>query len=324
MMREAYRILITSGSFGSASPEAEEMLRQAGCEIIRNPKTRPLKDHELASIVRDHEIHGIIVGLDEVGPQTLGASRALKVISRHGIGVDNVDLDSAMRNGIVVTNTPATNSTAVADLVFGLILTIARNILEIHTRTQAGEWHRPMGLELMGKTLGIVGYGRIGREVAKRANGFSMKVIVYDPYIKEDQVGEEARVCPDLEETLSKSDIVTLHLPKTPETAGLFNEEMMRKMKPGAILINTSRGEVVDEEALARLVSSNYLTGAGVDVYRQEPPSDSPLMGIPGIITTSHIGALTDQSLMETSRISAENLIAVLRGEDCPYIVNQS
>jgi D-3-phosphoglycerate dehydrogenase len=324
-MDPIYKILVTSGSFGKADPSVYQLFTDAGCEIVDYPIRRPLHDNELASIVKDFKVNGILAGLDEIGPETLGASDSLKVVSRHGTGVDNVHFESANRNGVVITNTPSTNASAVADLVFCLMLALSRNLIEVHLSTQQGDWERPVGLELTGKVLGIVGYGRVGREVAKRAKGFSMEVKAYDPFLCENKnQAEDVIICSSIEEVLSDSEILTLHLPKTESTMGLINERSLQLMKKGSILINTSRGEVVDENALAKAVLSKHLRGAGVDVYRSEPPLGSPLLGVPGIITTSHIGALTDISLKETGRISALNLISVLKGEYCPNILNKT
>ena len=321
-MERMFRVLVASGSFGKADPEPVRMLEKAGCELVPNELGRPLKDREMAAIVAEKGIHGIIAGLDEVGPLTLGASDTLKAVSRHGTGVDNIDFDAARRHGVVVTNTPSTNASGVADLVLGLILALFRRLIEVHRHVQEGRWERPTGLELGGKVLGIVGYGRVGRLVAKRALAFDARVLAYDPYVRETD-DERITLCRSLDELLAQSDVVTLHLPNTPETVGLIDAAAIARMKPGGFLINTARGELVDERALAEAVRSGRLGGAGVDVYRQEPPADSPLIGVPGIITTSHIGALTDRSLKETSLICAQNLLAVLNGEPCSYIVNK-
>jgi phosphoglycerate dehydrogenase-like enzyme len=319
-MGAKFRVLVASQSFGKADPEPIRLLESAGCELIRLQTKRPLKDEEIAQLVAKKGIHGIIAGLDEIGPLTL-ASKTLKAVSRHGTGVDNIDFEAAKRYNVTITNTPSTNASGVADLVMCLILALSRRLIEVHHCLQNDGWERPVGLELGNKVLGIVGYGRVGKLVARRALAFDADVVVYDPYIRESD--DQITVCRSLDDLLTRSDIVTLHLPKTPETINLLDAAAIAKMKRGSLLINTARGELVDEQALADAVRSGRLGGAGVDVYINEPPVDSPLKGVPGIITTPHIGALTDRSLKETSLICAQNLLSVLNGEPCSHIVQR-
>ncbi|MBI4668521.1 MAG: phosphoglycerate dehydrogenase [Elusimicrobia bacterium] len=234
------------------------------------------------------------------------ASR-LKLIGRAGTGVDNIDVTEATRRGILVINAPGANAIAVSEHAMALILALTRKIVTSHTTVVSGGWRGPglMGKELYGKTLGLLGFGRIGREVAKRAKAFNMKVIAHDPYLAGPPAQGLDIVLMSLEELLSRADILSLHVPLTDGTRRLINRQTLSMMKPGALLINTARGEIVDEEALAETLGSNRLAGAALDVYAKEPPAGSPILAFSDrLVLTPHTAAST----METQKRVAEEL----------------
>ncbi len=222
-------------------------------------------------------------------------ARNLKMIIRGGVGIDNIDVDYAKSKGIRVHNTPEASSIAVAELAFAMMLAIQRNIVRAHNTTKNGEWIKKQlkGQELYKKTLGLIGIGRIGREVAKRANAFGMQVIAFDPYVKE---AEGVRLV-DLDELLRTSDIISLHTPITEETTNMINKDTIAKMKDGVVLINTARGKLINDQDLADALKSGKVKFAGLDVYHSEPPKDSPLLGVDNVLLIPHLGAQTYENM---------------------------
>lgn len=218
----------------------------------------------------------------------------MKLVIRGGVGLDNIDVEYCGKKGIMVKNTPEASTIAVAELVFALMLGITRNIVRAHNSTKNGQWAKDLkGSELYGKTLGIVGLGRIGTEVAKRAKAFGMNVIACE---KHDRPSEYAHVMP-MNDVLVKSDFITLHVPLTNETEGMINRQMLKKMKDGVILINTARGGLINENDLAEALKSGKVRFAGLDVYRNEPPADSPLLSLENVLLTPHLGAQTSENM---------------------------
>jgi D-3-phosphoglycerate dehydrogenase len=312
-----YRIVATARSFCNTPGAHHDYLRNHGCEVALRAAAHSLSADELRASVPG--VDGLILGLDRCDASVIAAADALKVISRYGVGVDQVDLAAASRRGIAVTTTPGANSAAVAELTIGLIFALARHIPRVAAAAQRGEWLRPMGWELNGKTLGVVGLGAIGREVASRAAGLGMRVIGYDP-IAGEIAGVERVSLPDL---LQRADVVTLHVPLTPETANLINAESIAVMRDGAALINTARGGLVDEDALYDALTAGKLIGAAMDAFQHEPPDGSPLLRLDNFIAMPHLGATTRETTLKLSLLAAQNCVAVLRGEPCPYIINQ-
>lgn len=219
----------------------------------------------------------------------------LKMIIRGGVGIDNIDVDYAKSKGVRVHNTPEASSIAVAELAFAMMLAIQRNIVRAHNTTKSGEWIKKQlkGKELYKKTLGLIGIGRIGREVAKRANAFGMQVVAFDPYVKE---AEGVRLV-DMDELLRTSDIISLHTPITEETTNMINKDAIAKMKDGVVLINTARGKLINEQDLADALKSDKIKFAGLDVYHSEPPQDSPLLGVDNVLLIPHLGAQTFENM---------------------------
>ncbi len=270
---------------------------------------------------------------DRIDCNLLQQAKKLRIVAQYAVGFDNIDVECATRLGIYVTNTPGVLTEAVAELTWALILAVARRIVEADHFVRWGEWYRTktgwhpkmmLGMELRGKTLGIVGLGRIGSRVAEIAvKGFGMKVIYYDVKRREDlekELGIEYR---DLDQLLQEADIVSIHVPLTKETYHLINEERLRKMKRGAILINTARGKVVDTEALVKALREGWIAGAGLDVFEEEPlPPNHPLTAFKNVVLVPHIGSATYETRHAMAELVAENLIAFYEGRVPPNLVN--
>lgn len=308
-----YKVLVTPRSLAEAFDEPLRMLEDSGHEVIRNPHGRPFTEEELRTLIKD--VDGIIVGLDAISREVIAAAEKLKVISKYGVGVDNIDLEAARAKGIIVTYTPSSNSEAVADLTMGLLLAAARRIPSADRAVRSGDWRKVVGLAVWKKTIGVVGVGRIGRGVVKRASGFNMKILCCDKVMDSDFAARYGAEYVSLDFLLQQSDFVTLHVPLTDETRGLIGEKELSQMKRTAILINTARGEVVDEDALYQALVGGRIAGAALDVFRNEPPIGSRLLELDNVILTPHIGAHTDEAITEMGCKAVRNLMAVLNGE---------
>ena len=257
---------------------------------------------------------------DRVDEELLAASPGLKVVANMAVGYDNIDLDAARRHGVVITNTPGVLDDATADLAFALLLAAARRLPEAERMLRQGQWTgwSPLwlaGKDLRGATLGIVGAGRIGQAVARRGKGFGMRILYTARGPKpafEAELGAEYRSLADL---LAESDFVSLHVPLTPKTRELIGRKELARMKPGAVLINTARGAVVDEGALYDALSAGHLQAAGLDVYSVEPvPLDHPLLTLPNVVALPHLGSATVETRLTMARLAADNILAVLQG----------
>jgi D-3-phosphoglycerate dehydrogenase len=279
----------------------------------------PATEAQLLAVVAD--LHAIIVGNDPLTLRVIEAAHQLKVISKYGAGVNNIAVEAATQHGIVVTYAP--NQDAVADLTFGLMLSLARRICAADRRLRAGEWPRTVGGDVWRKTLGVVGTGRIGKAVIKRARGFEMEVLAHDIGPDPQAARELGFGYVPLDALLERSDFVTLHVPLTDETCGLVGRREIGLMKPGAYLINTARGGIVDEDALYEALRAGRLAGAALDAHAQEPPArGNPLLALDNLIVTPHMGADTRACLREMDLIAVENVLRVLRGEAPRFALN--
>ncbi|MEO7752373.1 MAG: phosphoglycerate dehydrogenase, partial [Terracoccus sp.] len=258
--------------------------------------------------------------------EAIAAATHLKVIARAGVGLDNVDVQSATRAGVMVVNAPTSNITSAAELAVGLLLATARNIVPASQALKAGAWKRSQytGVELLDKTVGVVGLGRIGALVAERLKGFGMTIIAYDPYASPAKAGQLGAHLVSLDELLAQSDFITIHLPKTPETLGLIGEDALTKVKPSVRIINAARGGIVDEAALARAIGEGRVAGAGVDVFATEPTTESPLFEHESVVVTPHLGASTDEAQEKAGVAVARSVRLALGGELVPDAVNVS
>lgn len=308
-------VAITSTSFGKISDEPFEILRRAGLtpRVVPGPHQGEALVKALSGAV------AAIIGTDSVSPEVLARLPGLRVLVRHGAGLDNVPVEEALRRGIRVARVPAASTNAVAELAVALMLSLARRVPEAAQATRGGGWPRIVGTELTGKTCGIVGFGKIGQTVAQRLAGFEMTLLAYDPMLSHERASALGVRPTGLDDLLRSSDFVTLHMPLTPETEGFIGPRELALMKPEAYLINTARGALVDEAALAQALSDGRLAGAAVDVFSQEPPGEaSPLLRCPRLIPTPHMGAYTNEALNNVSRRAAEHVVALLRGDPCP------
>lgn len=275
------------------------------------------RDEVLAAIPNADAL--IIRSATKVDRAMLQAAPKLKLVGRAGVGVDNVDLHAATDCGVVVMNAPDGNTIATAELAFGLMLSLARQIPQAHASMQAGQWDRKtfMGTELRGKTLGVIGFGRVGRAIAKRAQAFEMIVIAYDPYIPEDVFGAANVAAVSLDALYARADYITLHALVNDKNKHMINAQSIAKMKPTVRIINAARGALIDEAALAEAIKAKKIAGAGLDVYGEEPPeAGNPLVNLPGIIHTPHLGASTLEAQDEVAvQIAQQALDALFKGE---------
>lgn len=279
---------------------------------------------ELLDIIDQYEAV-IVRSATTLDEGLIEAAQQLVVIGRAGVGVDNIAVDAATRRGVIVTNTPAANSIATAEQAMSLMLSVARHTAHSHGAVASGVWSRSKftGIELAGKTLGLVGFGRIGREVARRARAFAMDVIAFDPYVTELAARDQSVTLVELDDLLRRADVVSLHCALTADTAEMIDADAIATMKPSAILINAARGGLLDEEAVAAALEEGRLAGAGVDVYSSEPPSAAhPLIGLPTVVHTPHLGASTAEAQRDVARQVAEQVLEVLRGEGIRNSVN--
>jgi len=314
------KILVTPTSFkpDSSSPAMEKLKSFAG-SLVFNPAGKPLSQEELIPLLDDCD--GCIAGLDYYTSGVIESAKNLKVISRYGIGVDRVDLAAAKAKGIIVCNTPGANTQAVADLAFALLLCAARKVPILDRKTREGQWPRSNGTELYGKTIGIMGLGAIGRAVAKRAAGFSMKVIAYDPFINKEYAEANSITAADFDTVIREADFLSLHLPLTEQSRHIISSDVMKAMKKGAIIVNTARGGLIDEDAAYGFLESGHLGGMGLDVYEEEPPVKSPLFELENVVFTPHTSAHTAEATAAMADISVQNLIDVLSGKVCPNVL---
>jgi D-3-phosphoglycerate dehydrogenase len=314
------KVLVTATSLNSASSNpALDQLHQFADTVVFNPHGKPLTEDELIPLLEGCE--GYIAGLDFITGKVIGHSPGLRVISRYGVGLDRVDLEAARAKGIPVCNTPGANAQAVADLTLALFLCVARRVPFLDRNTREGRWTRSTGVELYGKTIGILGLGAVGKLVAKRAAGFAMKRMAYDPYINEAYAKDQGIIAADFDTVVGAADFLSLHLPLTGQTHHIISGEVMRAMRKGAIIVNTARGGLIDEAAAYELLVSGHLGGLGIDVYEEEPPARSPLFSLDNVVLTPHTASHTVEATEAMAALSVQNLIDVLSGKACPYIV---
>jgi D-3-phosphoglycerate dehydrogenase / 2-oxoglutarate reductase len=259
-----------------------------------------------------------------VDAEVLAAARRLKVVARAGVGLDNVDVPAATQAGVMVVNAPQSNIVSAAELTVGLIVAAARHIAPANASLRGGTWARSRyaGLELQDKVLGIVGLGRIGVLVAQRMSAFGMRLVAYDPYVQPARAAQIGVRLLGLDELLAEADVITVHLPKTPETVGLIGEAALSKVKPGVIVVNAARGGIVDEHALLQALRDGRVGGAGLDVYATEPCTDSPLFALEQVVATPHLGASTEEAQEKAGIAVARSVRLALAGELVPDAVN--
>jgi len=303
-----FSVLITDG------------LEENGQSILRDyahvdnfPGIAPDK---LLEVIPDYDAL-IVRGRTKVTEQVFKVAKKLKVVGRAGVGVDNIDLESAGAHGVAVVNAPVSTTLAVAELTFGLMLSLARNIPNADAGMKQGHWLKKdlLGVELNGHTLGIIGVGRIGAELCKRAAAFDMKVLGYDPYISAEEIRQRGAQPASLSELYDQADYISLHLPLTEETRSMLNEQAFRKMKHGVRIVCAARGGIIDETALLAALESGQVAGAALDVFDTEPPGANDLIKHPNLIATPHLGAQTVESQSRAAMDIAIEVLKVLRKE---------
>ena len=304
------------------APRGLAHLREAGHEV---DERLGLSADELRQAVAG--AHGLIIrSATQVTADVLEAGADLVVVGRAGIGLDNVDVAAATRRGVMVVNAPQSNVLSAAEQTMALLLAQARNVPQAHAALRAGKWERSRweGVELHGKVLGVVGLGRVGALVAQRALAFGMRLAAYDPFVSADRAKQMGVELMGLDELVRVADFLTVHLPKTPDTLGLIGKDLLARAKPGIRIINTARGGIVDEEALALAIRDGQVAGAGLDVFAQEPCTSSPLFELESVVVTPHLGASTREAQDKAGDTIAEQVLLALSGDFVPYAVNVS
>ena len=311
------------------SPGARALLNERDdIELVEFPNLISAKDFE-AMLKQHAPVHGVALGATRFGEAELEAARDMKVVTRIGVGYDAVDVPALSRRKVPLMVAGSANSPSVAEQALFMMLTLAKRAQEMHSMVKDGTWAGRLGLlpfDLYGKTVLIVGFGRIGTRTAKRCQAMEMKVLVYDPYKPAAEIAAAAcEAVPDLDAALPRADFITIHCPKTPETVGLFNAARFKLMKPTAYLINTARGGIVDERALHEALVSRKLAGAGLDVFEQEPPPvGQPLHALANVIMAPHVAGVTVEAVDRMSEQTARNILSALDGEPIRQnVINQ-
>ncbi len=312
-----YKILVASRSFGPNCPEAVERLLETDCELIGNPWSRTPKEDELIASINDIDV--LISGTEVVTARVLEAAPNLKLIAKHGVGFENINLDAAVARKLPVVIAGGAISDSVADMALALLLACARHIPQGDRAARDGKWPRMVGVELRDKTLGIVGLGQVGREVAKRAKAFGMHIVAYDVFRNEAFAREHAVRYLSLGDVLQESDFISLHAPVTDDSRHLINAMTLLLMKPTAYIINTARGELVDEAALAQALRERRLAGAAFDVFEKEPPGDHELLKLDNFIAAPHSAAQTHDGLRKLGEVTVDNILRLMNGEELLY-----
>ncbi|WP_343553223.1 phosphoglycerate dehydrogenase [Pantoea sp.] len=311
------KVICTSPSFAKYDAAPIEVLQQHGFELITLPADAPLSALEphLADTV------AMIVAFTDVNEELLNKAPQLKIVCKHGVGVDNINLDATRARGIYVTNVPDANKHAVADFAFALILNSARQITQAVIETRAGNWPRIFATDVYGKTLGIIGLGNIGKQVALRAKGFNMRVIAFDFYPDEAFAAEHGIEFVTLDQLTESSDFITLHKPLTDKTRNLFDAARIKQMKKSAFLINASRGGIVNEQDLYQALLDNVIAGAAADVFEQEPLNEHPLFTLSNFIPTSHIAGYTDGAISAIGERCVTQIVQCIKKSQRPVNV---
>jgi len=317
-MKEKKKVIIATASWHQ---DEVRMVEEAGAGVKIIPDKA---DDSYRSEINSAD--GLIVGLPPVARELLEDSPRLMIVARHGVGYDNVDVKAATELGIVVTNTPGVNSDAVAEFTYGLLLAFIRQIPHSWELMRGGGWRKPQNLEavdIRGKTLAIIGLGRVGSRVSKIGNAFGLKVLACDPYISEQDFKNAGAQRVSREEAIRQADYLTLHTPLSDETRKMIGARELSMMKRSAILINTSRGEVVDEDALIEAAEKGTIAGAALDVFKDEPPKDKKIATHPRILVTAHLAGLTKEAMYRTFIAAGTQVVHALKGEKPPYALNE-
>jgi len=302
------RAVVTYGGFAMEHPECGGALRDAGLALEMSPRDHDRAADEMIELVGDAV--AVIADADPFDEGVLARCPDLRIIARCGVGLDSIDLDAAARAGVAVTITPDVNNEAVADHALALILAAVRRLREQDALVRGGGWRsfETVSWQLHGATVGIVGYGAIGRAVARRLAGFGVELLVHDPFVDQAEV-----TLTELDELLARSDVVTLHMPLSPQTRAIIDARTIALMRPGAVIVNTARGPVIDQDALVDALRGGHLGAAGLDVFEVEPPLGSPLLELPNVILSPHVGGISDASNLAMSRMATASVLEALQ-----------
>ncbi|MCH4827557.1 phosphoglycerate dehydrogenase [Planococcus halocryophilus] len=310
----SYKVVSSSPTFGKISKESITLLQENDCEVTIL-KSDEINDREkFASSLKDAD--AFIVGIEKVDDQLLANAKKLKIIAKHGIGMDNINMELTERKGIIVKNVPNASTNAVADYTIGLLIASARHIPQTVAEIKNNEWHKRAGLGFSGKTLGVIGTGRIGQAVIQRANGFNMNIIAYDKFQNQESAEALGFTYKDLEEIYRQSDYIAVHTDLNLETRHLLNLTAFKKMKSNVIIVNTARGGIINEEDLLMALDENLIAGAALDVFEHEPKFNKELMKHERFIASSHTAAYTNDSLEFMGIETAKNVLRVLLPEE--------
>jgi D-3-phosphoglycerate dehydrogenase len=316
----SFKFVSTSPTFGYYAMEPVEYLKKHGCEVELAPQGKKLSEDDLVAYAAGAD--AMVVGIEKFTTRVIQAGKKLKVMAKHGAGVDNIDMETATKNKIVVTSAPGANSDAVADMTMGLFLALARSIPFADRSVKGGGWPRMAGTQMNKKTLGIIGVGQIGKKVARRAAGFDMEILIYDVVNDEEFASQYGASYLPLDDVVKASDFISIHVPLTANTRNLISTREFGLMKKGAFLVNIARGGIVDEAALYTALKEKKIGGAALDVFTQEPPAGSPLLSLDNVIATPHMGGYTMEALNETGMICVRNIMDVLSGKKPQFLNN--
>lgn len=314
-------VLVGPARFREFCPDACRMLESAGHELILNPGVAPLTAAEITEHLP--RVDAAIVGMETWDANLIASAPRLKILSKLGVGIDNIDTTAARTQGVDVTNAPGANANAVAECAIGLMLATARQIVAQDRTMRQGGWDRYTGTEIAGKTVSLLGFGQTSQHVARRLRGFDPSLLAYDPQPNYERAATLGVQLVGLDEAMSRADIVSVHIPHLPETHHMISDEAFELMRPASILVNTSRGGVVDEVALHRALLRGRPRAAGIDVWEVEPVSrDHPLLSLPQVVATCHGAADTFEAYVEVGRVTAEAIATRLAGGAPPNIRN--
>jgi D-3-phosphoglycerate dehydrogenase len=315
------KLLITARSFGKNEPTHLTSLEEAGFSIFECREGADIDKRYMEELLP--EIEAWVVSAYPINDQVLEKCPSLRLIIKHGVGVDNIDIASATKRNIIVMNTPGANHIPVADLTITLLLCFTRQIVKAHQNVVSGNWGRFLGTGVYGKYLGIIGLGRVGLAVADRAKGFGMKLLGFDPYAGERIKAERDDIqIVELEQLLESADFISINVPLSEETEGLIGRDALQKMKRSAVIVNTSRGKIVDESAIYQALQENQISGYATDVFEQEPPIDSPLLTLPNVLLTPHIGSYTQDAMNSLGEQVVKSILSVYNGKIPENILN--
>lgn len=308
------RVLITPRSYGKYNKqEMIDLLHENGIEAIFNPYDRIMNEVEMIQVVKGMD--GIIVGVDPITKAVMEADSNLKVVSKYGVGVDNIDCDYAKEHNIMVTRTTNANSNAVADYAMALLMAVARRVVEIDESSHNHDWSKKEALDVYGQKIGIIGLGAIGRGVVKRAKGFDMEVYGYDIVKDEAYIQQENIHFSDIDTIIKECDFISLHLPLTPKTHHILNKENLQNAKENLIIINTARGGLIDENDLYDLLKEDRIYGVGVDVFENEPAEESKLLTLKNVVVGTHTAASSKGAIVQMTYLATNNIIKYLKDD---------